>query len=74
MGSTLREKKMNIDHLIQSIEETCHKFYDKNDPMRWCYQVGMLQSKLREMGWLINAQADQISQLEKALEEKDGEL
>lgn len=55
---------MNVDHIIESIQSTRDNYYKPDDPMRWPYQVGMLESKLREMAYIINKQTEHIRTLE----------
>jgi hypothetical protein len=55
---------MNIDHILQAIQATCENYYEPGDPMRWPYQVGMLESKLREMAYLLTNAQERIKDLE----------
>ena len=55
---------MNIDHILHAIQSTCDNYYEPNDPMRWSYQVGMLESKLREMAHLVTLAHERIKDLE----------
>ena len=62
---------MNIDHVLQAIQDTRDNYYKPDDVMRWPYQVGMLESKMRELVHIINIQAEHIRDLETQLIAKD---
>ncbi len=62
---------MNVNHIIQSIEQTRDNYYAPDDPMRWPYQVGMLETKLRELAHIVNNQMEHIRDLETQLIAKD---
>ena len=62
---------MKIDHVLQAIQQTTENYYKPDDPMRWPYQVGMLESKLRELIHIINTQMEHIRDLETQLAQKD---
>ena len=62
---------MNIEHVLQAIQDTRDNYYEQDDPMRWPYQVGMLESKMRELAHIINLQAEHIRDLETQLIAKD---
>lgn len=62
---------MNVNHIIESIEQTRDNYYKSDDPMRWPYQVGMLETKLRELAHIVNNQMEHIRDLETQLIAKD---
>jgi len=64
---------MNIENIIQNIQVTRDNYYASDDSMRWPFQVGMLETKLRELAHIVNTQMEHIRDLETQLIAKDSE-
>lgn len=62
---------MNIQQIIDGIASTTDNYYQPEDPMRWPFRVGMLETKLRELAFLITNQQQHITYLESQLEKKE---
>lgn len=62
---------MNIQQIIDGIATTTDNYYGTEDPMRWPFRVGMLETKLRELAFLIANQTQHIAYLESQLEKKE---
>ena len=58
---------MDADRFIKTIQEMTDKFYASDDSLRYQFHIGALETKLREVAFIANQQADFISELELKL-------
>lgn len=62
---------MNVQQIIDGIKSTTDRYYEPGDSMRWPFQVGMLETKLREFAHILNIQTEHIRDLEQQLIAKE---
>ena len=65
---------MNANTIVDTIYKTVMRIHTTDDPMRWPYQVGMLETKVRELVYQINDQQQTIDKLTADLEKARNEL
>ena len=63
---------LNANTIIDGIFAIAQRNYDSEDPMRWPYRVGMLESKIRELVYILNYQEQKINEIKTKLEEQNG--
>ena len=57
---------INADELIHTCNSLT-RHYDKDDPMRWPFLVGILETKIRELVTIINRSEEHTSELQSPM-------
>ena len=65
---------MDANIIVDSIYKTAMRNYSADDVMRWPYQIGMLETKVRELVYQINEMQLTIDQLTDDLQKARNEL
>ena len=59
---------MDADHLIQSAKELADRMYADADPAdRLAFQVGLLQSRIRELCYIYQNTADELRNVQRQI-------
>ena len=62
---------MDANQIIDGIKSITERYYEPSDSMRYPFQVGCLETKLREIVYIYNNTAEEVRRLQRELAQKE---